>query len=278
MAFNGPLDSGPDCGASRLDFTLNDTNCSLFDTSGLELERVEVKIGEEAAWEDVQFSIGTAHPMMGSESSVECGYFGFGEQTQGKRYPCLSSQCQPSMRARWCLSKRYTSRITSTLPVFMSAIRTAPALKDCPSANNLGQSLVMYECDQSMPIPPYLFAIASGNVAFQVMGERRGRAPNRKSWVRSTSSTKHYRLCFLMEASLLTGDKNFVDVVVHEITLGLATVSRFLSWVSVASDSILTSPPFQDMPTRATFGATKVAFNSEEHLQRPSYFDVSNAV
>ncbi|KAF8439322.1 hypothetical protein L210DRAFT_3504460 [Boletus edulis BED1] len=273
MAFNG-LDSGPDCGASRLDFTLNDTNCSLFDTSGLELERVEVKIGEEAAWEDVQFSIGTAHPMMGSESSVECGYFGFGEQTQGKRYPCLSNTLSVKMR--------YTSRITSTLPVFMSAIRTTPALKDCPSANNLGQSLVMYECDQSMPIPPYLFAIASGNVAFQVMGERRGRAPNRKSWVRSASSTKHYRLYFLMEAfvtpALLTGDKNLVDVVVHEITLGLATVSRFLSWVSVASDSILTSPPFPDMPTRATFGATKVAFNSEEHLQRPSYFDVSNAV
>ena len=44
--------------------------------------------------------------------------------------------------------QRYTARVTSTLPVLMSAIRTAPSLESFPSANDLGKKLVTYEYNQ----------------------------------------------------------------------------------------------------------------------------------
>ncbi|KAF8139623.1 peptidase family M1-domain-containing protein [Boletus edulis] len=179
----------------------------VLDTSDLEVETVEVKIGEEAVWEGVQFSIGTAHPVMGSALTISLGRVHQGgvsvsvrvtyktrdsmalqwldpQQTQGKRYPYLFSQCQPiyaralvPIQDTPSVKIRYTARITSTLPVLMSAIRTAPALKDFPSANDLGQKLVTYEYNQPIPIPSYLLAIASGNVVYRAF-----QVPEGKAW------------------------------------------------------------------------------------------------
>ncbi|KAH0838779.1 hypothetical protein J3R83DRAFT_7155 [Lanmaoa asiatica] len=206
----------------------------IFDTSGLEVERIEVKIGEEAAWEGVQFSIGEVHPVMGLRaerplgSRRRCnehagrgggglsvrvtyktreskalqwldpqyvslspswasngGLFYSGRQTQGKTHPYLFSQCQP-IYARALVPIQgtsvltwagYTARVTSVLPVLMSAVRTAPSLENFPSAHDLGKKLVTYEYDQPVPIPSYFLAIASGNVVYRAF-----QIPEGKTW------------------------------------------------------------------------------------------------
>ena len=47
--------------------------------------------------------------------------------------------------------QRYTARVTSVLPVLMSAIRTAPLAEDFPSADALGKTWVTYAYNQVRP-------------------------------------------------------------------------------------------------------------------------------
>ncbi|KAN0101130.1 Peptidase family M1 domain containing protein [Tylopilus felleus] len=185
----------------------------VFDTSNLDMERVEVKIGDESAWEGARFSIGSAHPVMGSALSVPLGrvvdratantpqgqvsirityktrenkalQWLDPQQTQGKIHPYLFSQCQPiyarslvPIQDTPSVKIRYTARVTSTLPVLMSAIRTSPSWQDFPSANDRGTKLVTYTYNQPIPIPSYLLAIASGNVVYRAF-----EVPDGKTW------------------------------------------------------------------------------------------------
>ncbi|KAG9310384.1 peptidase family M1-domain-containing protein [Chiua virens] len=185
----------------------------VFDTFDLEVTRVEVRIGEEASWEGVQFSIGQTHPVMGSALSVPLGRVVDAksandekgnvrvrvtyktreskalqwldpQQTQGKVHPYLFSQCQPiyaralvPIQDTPSVKIRYTARVTSVLPVLMSAIRTAPPLDAFPSRDDLGKTLVTYAYNQPIPIPSYLLAIASGDVVYRAF-----RVPEGKTW------------------------------------------------------------------------------------------------
>ena len=47
--------------------------------------------------------------------------------------------------------QRYTARVTSMLPVLMSAIRTAPLAGGFPSADALGKTWVTYAYNQVRP-------------------------------------------------------------------------------------------------------------------------------
>jgi len=44
--------------------------------------------------------------------------------------------------------KKYTARVASTLPVLMSAVRTAPSLEDFPRESDLGKKLITYTYNQ----------------------------------------------------------------------------------------------------------------------------------
>ncbi|KAI9453943.1 peptidase family M1-domain-containing protein [Boletus coccyginus] len=193
----------------------------VFDTSDLEVERVEVKIGGKASWEGVQFSIGKAHPVMGSALSVPLGRVVDArhndtlqggvcvrvtyktknskalqwldpQQTQGKTHPYLFSQCQPiyaralvPIQDTPSVKIRYTARVTSTLPVLMSAVRTAPCLEDFPRKSDLGKKLVTYEYNQPAPIPSYLLAIASGSVVYRAFQVPKGKTWTSGVWAES---------------------------------------------------------------------------------------------
>ncbi|KAJ6620129.1 peptidase family M1-domain-containing protein [Mycena sp. CBHHK59/15] len=97
------------------------------------------------------------------------------EQTQGKQFPYLFSQCQPiyaralaPLQDTPSVKIKYTAKVASVLPVLLSAIRTSPP-SEGPAHDGkvIGKDVVTYAYDQPVPIPSYLIAIACGNVRYR---------------------------------------------------------------------------------------------------------------
>ncbi|KAF8207284.1 hypothetical protein K438DRAFT_2013778 [Mycena galopus ATCC 62051] len=97
------------------------------------------------------------------------------EQTQGKSFPYLFSQCQPiyaramaPLQDTPSVKITYSATVTSVLPVLLSAIRVSPP-SDGPAhdGKTIGKDSVTYSYNQPVPIPSYLIAIASGNVRYK---------------------------------------------------------------------------------------------------------------
>ncbi|KAF9040606.1 leukotriene-A4 hydrolase [Panaeolus papilionaceus] len=102
------------------------------------------------------------------------------EQTQGKRFPYLFSQCQPiyarSMAPLQGMFRKYTAKVTSLLPVLLSARRVSPP-SDGPAhgGKEVGKDYVTYNYDQPVPIPSYLLAIAVGNLVYKTFSKPEGK-------------------------------------------------------------------------------------------------------
>jgi len=105
------------------------------------------------------------------------------EQTQGKTFPYLFSQCQPIYaRALAPLQDSssnkiiYSANIKSTLPLVLSAIRKSPP-SDGPAhgGKEIGKEWETYSYTQPVPIPPYLIAIAAGNLRYKPLPKPSGR-------------------------------------------------------------------------------------------------------
>ncbi|KAJ3889345.1 peptidase family M1-domain-containing protein [Lentinula edodes] len=165
----------------------------IFDTADLVLESVEVE-GKSASYE-----VKPKHPIMGSalhiplpsglksgslikatikyETTKECTALQWlaKEQTQGKSFPYLFSQCQPIYARAMApvqdspsVKIKYSAEVTSILPALMSAIRQSPP-SDGPAHDGkvIGKDAVTYVYHQPIPIPSYLIAIAAGNVVYR---------------------------------------------------------------------------------------------------------------
>ncbi|KAJ7284708.1 peptidase family M1-domain-containing protein [Mycena rebaudengoi] len=165
----------------------------IFDTADLEIVRTEV---EGSA---VPHTVGAKHAVMGSplhvplptglkcgnsihvtvfyKTTKECTALQWldKEQTQGKSFPYLFSQCQPiyaramaPLQDSPSVKIKYTAKVTSVLPVLLSAIRVSPP-SDGPAhaGKTIGKDAVEYTYDQPVPIPSYLLAIAAGNVRYR---------------------------------------------------------------------------------------------------------------
>ncbi|KAG6919450.1 hypothetical protein DXG01_005709 [Tephrocybe rancida] len=97
------------------------------------------------------------------------------EQTQGKTFPFLFSQCQPiyaravaPLQDSPSVKITYSAKVTSIFPVLLSAIRQSPSTTGpVHDGKVVGKDLVTYSYHQPVPIPSYLIAIASGNIQYQ---------------------------------------------------------------------------------------------------------------
>ncbi|KZT09024.1 metalloprotease [Laetiporus sulphureus 93-53] len=164
----------------------------VFDTIALSIDEVLV------ADKQVDFLLGEKHPVMGSAltiplpsglktgNKVKCTIsyrtsqksmslqWLAKEQTRGKLFPFLFSQCQPiyarslaPLQDTPSVKITYNAKVTSKLPVLLSAIRVSPP-SDGPAhgGKKIGTDAVTYTYKQPFPIPTYLVAIAAGNLAY----------------------------------------------------------------------------------------------------------------
>ncbi|KAJ3751229.1 peptidase family M1-domain-containing protein [Lentinula detonsa] len=171
----------------------NDVGEVIFDTADLDIESVEVE-GKSASYE-----VKPKHPIMGSalhinlpsglksgslikatikyQTTKECTALQWlaKEQTQGKSFPYLFSQCQPIYARAMApvqdspsVKIKYSAEVISVLPALMSAIRQSPP-SDGPAHDGkvIGKDAVTYVYHQPIPIPSYLIAIAAGNVVYR---------------------------------------------------------------------------------------------------------------
>ncbi|KIM81710.1 hypothetical protein PILCRDRAFT_821059 [Piloderma croceum F 1598] len=97
------------------------------------------------------------------------------EQTQGKTFPYLFSQCQPiyaralaPLQDTSSVKIKYSAKVKSVLPVLLSAIRKSPPSEGpAHDGKTIGKDVVTYSYEQPVPIPSYLLAIACGNVRYR---------------------------------------------------------------------------------------------------------------
>jgi aminopeptidase N len=99
------------------------------------------------------------------------------EQTAGKRRPYLFSQGQPIFTRTWIptqdspgIRQTYSARIV--VPEDLRAVMSAEMLT--PDGEPAGPGMKAYRFRMDRPIPPYLIALAVGDIAFRPLGPRSG--------------------------------------------------------------------------------------------------------
>ena len=161
----------------------------VLDTRDLTIAGVEVSDDGEA-FREAPYELGAADPILGapltiargSASRVRVEYStapGAGglqwldpPQTAGQRYPFLYSQSQAIQARTWIpLQDSPGSRVT-----YAARIRTPPELLAVMSAEMLSgaERTGDYEFRMKLPIPPYLIALAVGDLVFAPTGDRTG--------------------------------------------------------------------------------------------------------
>ena len=169
---------------------LNDANNPLvLDTRGLEIESVRAVSGDRLV--DAPFSLGESSDELGTPLTIELPAGATGvvvryetspdalalqwlepQQTAGKRHPFLYTQAQ-SIHARSFIPLQDTPGVRIT---YDATVRTPPELRAVMSADNDPDAELDGEFSFSMPqaIPPYLIALAVGDLEFAAMGPRTG--------------------------------------------------------------------------------------------------------
>ncbi len=150
-----------------------------------------MRAGRDGDFADVPFSIGAYSEDLGAPLSIEMPADATAvairyetspdaialqwlepQQTAGKRHPFLYTQAQ-SIHARSFIPLQDTPGVRVT---YDATVRTPPELRAVMSADNDPAAELDGEFSFSMPqpIPPYLIALAVGDLEFVAMGERTG--------------------------------------------------------------------------------------------------------
>lgn len=162
----------------------------VLDTKGLVIRQVTIN-GREAPHQ-----LGPADPILGQpltialpagarriaiqyESAPEAGALQWltPGQTAGKVHPYLFSQGQSILTRTWVPTQdspgiRQTWEARITTPAALRAVMSAEDLT--PSGEAAGQGLKAWRFRMDRPVPPYLIAIAVGDIAFKPIGPRTG--------------------------------------------------------------------------------------------------------
>ncbi|KXT07826.1 hypothetical protein AC579_9689 [Pseudocercospora musae] len=170
----------------------------ILDTSYLEITSVEIE-GDKARWELAksrvepygspltvhveekhhQSSRPTLKLRIGVNTTKDCTALQWltPAQTSNKKHPYMFSQCQ-AIHARSLfpcqdtpdVKSTYTFNIRSPLPVLASGLPTG--VKDFRPGKNGKPGTLLYAFHQEIPMPSYLFALASGDLASASIGPR----------------------------------------------------------------------------------------------------------
>ena len=165
----------------------HDNSTQLYlDTSNLQIERTELWVNEQ--WQPTKFTLGSVHASLGSELIVDIGSVASKvrihyqtaptasglqwltpEQTAGKEHPFMFSQSQPIHARSWIPIQdspalRLTYNATVTTPKGLLAVMSAD---NSLSDNRDGE----YQFSMPQAIPPYLIAIAAGDLAIKSISD-----------------------------------------------------------------------------------------------------------
>ncbi len=155
----------------------------ILDSRALRIEEIAIS-SDGINYQDSRFSIGPADKILGAAVSIDIApdtrfvrvryatdpaatalQWLAPEQTAGKRYPFLYTQSQAIHARSWIpLQDSPGVRVT-----FEARVHIPPALRAVMGASSRGIGFVM-----NQPIPPYLIALAVGDLAFQPTGPRTG--------------------------------------------------------------------------------------------------------
>jgi leukotriene-A4 hydrolase len=173
----------------HLDQLNQDNNPLILDTRGLTIR--SVRAGRDSQFADAPFSIGESSDDLGAPLTVEMPagatevviryetspdalalQWLTPEQTAGGRHPFLYTQAQ-SIHARSFIPLQDTPGVRIT---YDAIVRTPPELRAVMSADNDPEAKLDGEFSFTMPqpIPPYLVALAVGDLEFKSMGKRTG--------------------------------------------------------------------------------------------------------
>ncbi|KAG8897701.1 hypothetical protein FRB99_007980, partial [Tulasnella sp. 403] len=111
------------------------------------------------------------------------------EQTAGKKFDFLFSQCQPiyarslgPLQDSPSVKITYSANVRSVLPALMSALRVSPPSETIHGGKEIGKDVVEYQYNQPVAIPSYLIAIASGNLVYKPFEKLEGKAWTTGVW------------------------------------------------------------------------------------------------
>ncbi|KAI0344179.1 zincin [Trametopsis cervina] len=206
---------------------------AIFDTSGLVIRRVEVD-GRSA-----QFQMGPEHPNLGAPlyvrirdipeegeririkviySTTDQGdalEWLTKEQTHGKQHPFMFSQCVPTqvrslapVQVSPMIKTTYTARVSSVLPVMMSAVCTSP-LPTGPVHDGkiVGKDMVTYTFEKTVPIPAFAIAIASGNIVYRPFDAVEGKTWTSGIWAEPELITAaHWEFSEIVPRAIVLGE------------------------------------------------------------------------
>lgn len=175
-----------------LEYIEQSTNYFVVDTYDLNIDRVEAKFADE--WQEGSFRLGDKDPVLGSAliiavhndtdnqkaEKVRIHYVSSPDATgldwvdpagtAGGEHPYLYSQSQPHYARTWVpIQDTAASRLT-----FSARLQTPKQLIALMGANNPPnpERTGVYEMQTEQPIPPYLMAIAAGDLDFYALNDR----------------------------------------------------------------------------------------------------------
>lgn len=163
----------------------------VFDTKGLNIAKVETA-AEDRQFRAAKFRIGSSDKILGAPLSVDLApatklvrieystspdavalQWLLPSQTAGKKSPYLYTQGQPIYTRTWIpIQDSPSIRIT-----YHAEILTQPNFFAVMSASNDQKTIVptgKYEFEMQQPIPPYLMALAVGELQFRMISGRTG--------------------------------------------------------------------------------------------------------
>jgi aminopeptidase N len=173
-----------------LDRVVPEATVLRLDTRSLRIASVEASSGEDS-WRQTRFEVGATDPILGAPLTVTLApevdrvriayrtsprasglQWLEPPQTAGKKHAYLFSQSQ-SIHARSWIPLQDTPQVRMT---YRARVRTPPGLVAVMSAagNPKGERAGVYRFEMPQRIPPYLMAIAAGDIAFAPLGGRSG--------------------------------------------------------------------------------------------------------